>query len=200
MDTHADTCVAGANTVVLDLTGKQVSVTPFCEEEYEPIAEIPIATVATAYDCPDTGKVWVLIINEALYFGSKMTNTLLCPNQLRQHGIVIEDCPRQFDQSSSHSIFVPSHNLRFPLSLEGIISGLTTRQPTDAELEDFSSHIEMTSDEEWDPYSRDYALAEEKLQKDDTQRISRNINAAHIIEINTVEDDTLLLARLISAV
>ena len=34
LDTHADTCVAGANTVVLDLTGKQVSVTPFCEEEY----------------------------------------------------------------------------------------------------------------------------------------------------------------------
>ena len=30
--------------------------------------------------------------------------------------------------------------------------------------------------------------------------ISQNINAAHIIEINTVEDDTLLLARLISAV
>ena len=121
-----------------------------------------------------------------------MANTLLCPNQLRQHGILIEDCPRQFDQSSSHSIFVPSHNLRFPLSLEGIISGLTTRQPTDAEIEDFSSHIEMTSEEEWDPYSKDYALAEEKLQKDDTQMISQNINTAHIIEINTVEDDTLL--------
>ena len=29
LDTHADTCVAGANTVVLDLTGKHVSVTPF---------------------------------------------------------------------------------------------------------------------------------------------------------------------------
>ena len=94
LDTHADTCVAGANTVVLDLTGKHVSVTPFCEEEYEPITEIPIATVATTYDCPDTGRVWVLIINEALYFGSKMTNTLLCPSQLWQHGIVIEHYPR----------------------------------------------------------------------------------------------------------
>ena len=57
LDTHADTCVAGANTVVLDLTGKHVSVTPFYEEEYELITEIPIATVATAYDCPDTGRV-----------------------------------------------------------------------------------------------------------------------------------------------
>ena len=69
LDTHADTCVAGANTVVLDLTGKQVSVTPFCKEEYELIAEIPISTVATAYDCPFTGKVLVLIINKVLSFG-----------------------------------------------------------------------------------------------------------------------------------
>ena len=58
----------------------------------------------------------------------------------------------------------------------------------------------MTSSEEWNPYSMDYALAEEKLQNDDTQMISRNINSAQIIEINTVEDETLLIARLISAV
>jgi hypothetical protein len=164
LDTHADTWVAGANTVVLDLTGKHVSVTPFCEDEYEPITEIPIASVATAYDCPDTGRVWVLIINKALYFGSKMANTLLCSNQLWQHDIVIEDCPRQFDWSSSHSIFIPSRDIRFPLTLNGIISGLVTRQPKDEELEDFSLHIEMTSSEEWDPYSIDYALAEENYR------------------------------------
>ena len=57
-----------------------------------------------------------------------------------------------------------------------IISGLVTRQPRDEELEDFSSHIEMTSSEEWDPYSIDYALAEKKLQNDDTQTRSWNIS------------------------
>ena len=106
-----------------------------------------------------------------------MSNALPCPNQLQQHGIVIEDCPRQFDQSSSHSFFIPSHDIRLPLSLNGIISGLVTRQPTDEELEDFSLHIKMTSSEEWDPYSIDYAFAEEKLQNDDTQMKSRNINS-----------------------
>ena len=55
LDTHADTCVAGSNTVVLDLTGKSVSVSPFCETEYNSIEDVPIATVATAYDCPVTG-------------------------------------------------------------------------------------------------------------------------------------------------
>jgi hypothetical protein len=141
----------------------------------------------------------VLIINEALYFGSKMTNTLFCPNQLRQHGIVIEDCARQFDWSSSHSIFIPSQDICFPLSLNGIISGLAARQPTDADLEDFSLNIEMTSSEEWDPYSIDIALAEEKLQNDNTHMKAWNINSAQNIEINTVEDETLLIARMISA-
>ena len=83
LDTHANTCVAGANKVVLDSTENQDSVTPFCEEEYEPVTEKLIATVATVYNCPDTGKAWVLIINEVLYFSSKKANTLLCPNQLQ---------------------------------------------------------------------------------------------------------------------
>jgi hypothetical protein len=48
LDTHADTCEAGVNTLVLDLTGKHVSVTPLCEGEYELITEIPFATVETA--------------------------------------------------------------------------------------------------------------------------------------------------------
>jgi hypothetical protein len=66
LDTHADTCVAGTNTVVLDLTGKTVSVSPFCDKEYSSMEDIPIATVTTAYDCPTTGRVFVLVINEAL--------------------------------------------------------------------------------------------------------------------------------------
>ena len=86
------------------------------------------------------------------------------------------------------------------MSLNGILSGLATRQPTDKELEDFSLQIEITSSEEWDPYSIDYALTEEKLRNDDTQMRSWNMNSDKIIEINTVENETLLIARLISAV
>ena len=70
LDTHADTRVAGANTVVLDLTGKVVSVPSFCESPDSSFEDIPVATVATAYDCPRTGKVYILVINEALYFGN----------------------------------------------------------------------------------------------------------------------------------
>jgi hypothetical protein len=161
LDTHADTCVAGSNTVVLDLTGKLVSVSPFCEAEYNSIENVPIATVATAYDCPATGRVYVLVINEALYIGDKMHHTLLCPNQLRVHGLKVDDCPKQYDKSSTHSIMVPDNNLTMPLSMRGVISGLTTRRPTEGEVDDVSLHVELTSDVDWDPYALSFSGDEE---------------------------------------
>jgi hypothetical protein len=65
----------------MDYTDNKVSVSPF-SDSYEAIKDVPIATVATAWDDPATGEVIVLYIHEALYFGDKMSHTLLCPNQL----------------------------------------------------------------------------------------------------------------------
>jgi hypothetical protein len=138
LDTHADTCVAGNNTVVLDLTGKVVTVSPFCEEEFESIQDVPIATVATAYDCHETGKTYVLVINKAFYLGDKMAHTLLCPNQLRSNGLRVYDCPKQFDARSTHSIHIPEADISIPLTMTGIISGFDTRVPTQEELEDLA--------------------------------------------------------------
>ena len=39
---HAETCIAGADLVVLELTGKCSSVTSFSEQEYEPVSETTI--------------------------------------------------------------------------------------------------------------------------------------------------------------
>ncbi len=81
LDSHADTCVAGVNTVPFWFTDHKVSVSPFIGE-YAPLQDIPSTTAATAYDCPRNGSTIILIINEALYFGDRMSHSLLCPNQL----------------------------------------------------------------------------------------------------------------------
>jgi hypothetical protein len=47
LDFHADTCVAGSNTVPLWFTDHSASVSPFIGE-YEPLKDVPIVTVATA--------------------------------------------------------------------------------------------------------------------------------------------------------
>lgn len=159
LDSHADTIVGGNNCILLETTGRTVSVSPF-SEEYDAIKDIPIATIATAYECPSSGQVYILIFNEALYFGHRMTHSLLCPNQLRSHGIQVDDTPVQYNESSTHSLYIPDHDLRIPLSLDGIISGFETRQPTNVELDDVSTHVELSSPSEWNPHSKEFLYAE----------------------------------------
>lgn len=191
LDTPADTCVAGSNTVVLDLTGKVASVSPFCDSEFKALEDVPIATVANAYDCAVTGKTYVLIFYEALYFGDRMKHSLLCPNQLRANGLTVHDCPRQYDPTSTHSIVVPESELTIPLALRGVISGFVTRVPTDDELADLSMHVEMTSEAEWEPYDHAFSATEEA--QDETAWKERTIAAA-TLPLRFTEDSTIELA------
>ncbi len=55
LDSHADTCVAGANCIVLEYTNHVCSVSAF-SEAHETLHDIPIVTAATAYDDPKTGE------------------------------------------------------------------------------------------------------------------------------------------------
>jgi len=105
LDSHTDTCVAGSNTVPVYFTDHSVSVSPFIGE-YAPLENVPIATVATAWDDPSCGRTILLIINEALYFGNRMEHSLLCPNQLRCNGVIVNDVPPAFGNSSSHPIIL----------------------------------------------------------------------------------------------
>jgi hypothetical protein len=90
LDSHAGTIVGGNNCIVLDTTGRTVNVSLFLEE-YKSLTDIPIAALATAYEDPSTGEVRILILHEALYFGERLSHMLICPNQLRNHGIIVDD-------------------------------------------------------------------------------------------------------------
>jgi hypothetical protein len=150
LDSHIDTCVAGSNTVPIWYTDHKVSVSPFIGE-YVPLDDIPVASVATAWDDPLDGSTVILIINEALYFGDRMSYSLLCPNQLRFNGIIVNDTPTIFDPKSSHSIIIPGE-LELPLKMRGVLSYLETRKPSEQELLTCDRY-ELTSSACWDPYS-----------------------------------------------
>jgi hypothetical protein len=68
LDTRADTICAGANFLCIRPTGMMCSVKGF-HQSFEPIHEIPVATVATAWDDWESGQTFILIIHQALYFG-----------------------------------------------------------------------------------------------------------------------------------
>ena len=215
LDSHADTTVAGANMIFLDEindTTPTVEVSPF-SDSYDPIKNIPVGTCATAYDCPVTGRVFVLLFGQALYFGDKMKASLLCPNQIRATGNRVEDVPCQYDNSSRHGItFLDDESdttLFVPLKLDGIISYLDTRQPTKAEIdgEVTSAFFWATSDEEWDPHSKQFAdderIISNQLRPDDPnveddrlyriKECSRNRNISSI----AIADDGLLFDRML---
>ncbi len=48
LDSHADTCVAGPNFVILDHTGQQCDVTPYTND-YQPIINVSVVNAATAF-------------------------------------------------------------------------------------------------------------------------------------------------------
>ena len=178
MDSHADTCVAGNNCIVLEYTGRTAEVEAYSPDY--PSKKIPIATVATAYDCPTSGATFVLIINEALYFGDSLSFSLLSPNQLRDNDVQVDERHRQHAHDSIFGIYVPSEPLKIPFSLEGVVAGFDTRPPTQDELNEVSLHVELTSDVEWIPHTFALSLAEEDtMDSDKEQRIS-NLQARRV--------------------
>lgn len=195
LDSHADTVVAGANTLRVSDEGRQVIVHGYSEELESVTA--PVTTVATLWDHPETGQPYILVMHEALYFGDRVGTTLICPNQLRANGLRVEDVPRQFDPSSSHSIYDPASNITIPLYIEGVASGFASRKPTLDEYEMYD-HIELTSPTAWEPSSGELAEKEEKVvssvnvaraQAVSASGHTRNINRM-VCSVNAVESTT----------
>jgi len=162
LDSRADTCCAGIDFTVIEHTGITCEVHPY-HPKYKPDANVPVVKAVTAYD--HNGTIYILVINQALYFGEDMPNSLLNPNQMRSHGIVVDDCPTHLspNQVSTHSIYFPEHDIRLPLQLHGIISYLSIRKPTQNEIKS-CMWLEMTSDEEWNPYATSFEEDELKHQ------------------------------------
>ena len=57
------------------------------------MTNIPIVKAITAYDCPTTGATYILVLGQSLYLGDSVDCTLLCPNQLRSNGVIVDDVP-----------------------------------------------------------------------------------------------------------
>jgi hypothetical protein len=62
-------------------TEKACQVTPF-HPKYEPIKDLPIVQAATACTDVETGKTFILIINEALHMGENLQSSYLNLNQM----------------------------------------------------------------------------------------------------------------------
>ena len=150
LDSHADMTCIGRHAHILEVYhGKVCNVFPF-NDSYEPIQNISTVNAAFAYNSDD-GQTYILELNQCLDFSESMEHSLLCTNQARMNGVIVDDCPIALDPSgrSTHSVYFPNEDKRLPLLSKFPISFLPVRKPTADELENCIT-LELTSMEEWD--------------------------------------------------
>ena len=191
LDSHADTCVGGANTILLEPSGATATVHSFSDER-KPFGQIPIGTIATSWTDERDGTTYVLCFPESLYFGDRLPTTLLCPNQMRDHKIVVEDTPKQYNPASGHCISIDGFTI--PLLMDGVISYFESTKPTDDELKN-NKRYTLTSDTPWNPKDPSFASQEKALEPQ--YQIASSQMAFRYPEFLTDDD---LYTRLISCV
>ncbi|KAL7470552.1 hypothetical protein ACHAXS_010799 [Conticribra weissflogii] len=109
LDTRADTICASSNFHVLCFTDQ----TGF-HDSFNSLTNIPVAHIATAYTDAETGQVYILVVNETLYFCSQPDHSLISPNQICS-GIPVCDNPyNQF-----HDLGIKYANLVLPFFTKG---------------------------------------------------------------------------------
>jgi hypothetical protein len=117
-------------------------------EDYKPKQNVQVAGACTAYDDPQSGHTIILEFHQGLWFGVKLANSLINPNQCRVFGLSICDDP--FDPHRDLTIYDPVTDTLIPMEMMGTVAYLTTRAPTWQEIRD-CPHVIMTDNKEWDP-------------------------------------------------
>jgi hypothetical protein len=147
LDAQADTTAFGSNFLPLFFTGQQVNVTPF-SDQYTATTDIQVGSGATAYTHQDTGTTYILVINEGLWFGSRMKHSLINPNQLRMFGVDLCDDP--FDKHCALRLINSNSGITVPFETHGTNISFKTCCPIQEEL-DICQHITLLSDAPWNP-------------------------------------------------
>jgi hypothetical protein len=145
LDSHADTCVAGANFLAWDFTGTTCEVSPFTDA-YESMKDVPVVSAATAWTNDDSGETFILLFHQVLWYGNKLSHSLLNPNQIRHFGHALCD-----DVTDSTRFFgIETEDVSIPFTMKGTNIFFETRVPTTWEM-DNCRMIVMTDDAVWEP-------------------------------------------------
>ncbi len=158
LDSHADTCVIGHDALILLDYDRPVIV-----EGYDPsLGTKTYATVcrALAYDDPVTGKVYHLVINQAIHI-PHLDHHLLCPMQCQVNDVIVNNMPKFLtsdptDHMYALTIIDPHQHAQtviLQLALQGVTSILNVRGiMLDEWNSDAFKRLHLTSETlTWDP-------------------------------------------------
>ena len=94
----------------------------------------------------------MLRVNNTIYLGENMNDSLLCPNQCRENGIMIDTRPKVYcNDPNAETMECPEAEIRIPIWHHGRLPFILVRRPTMEETLT-CDYIDVTSDAEWEPY------------------------------------------------
>ena len=170
LDSHANMIVAGKQAFIINRTGLTANVHAFADQ-VQGIPEVPIVDAVVGYDCPFSGKTYLLVMRNALYVPS-MEHNLVPPFVMREAGLTVNDTAKIHVEEPTvedHSIYDEATKLRIPLKLDGVFSYFPTRALTSDEIENGKEleDVFLSPDASvWDPYDETWALNEDALLDD----------------------------------
>jgi hypothetical protein len=144
LNNHADTCCAGANWSLMELTSEMCDINSFLDS-YQPIQEIPITRCCTVWTNQDNSVEYLLVGNQMLRFGTQLPHSLINLNQLCAYGINVNDDP--FD--STRNFGIDSEKAFIPFDTMGTIVHFELRTPT--EWEETHLPIILITSDVWNP-------------------------------------------------
>ena len=127
-------------------------------------------------------RTFVLHFDQVLFIPT-MDHNLLCVDQMREHGVLVNDIPLVRlppDQRSheSHSLVIhgdSSGKVAIPLQFDKPISYFEIRKPTrDEVLGDDCTHFYLTGSIPWEPYDEATTRQEIALRRENQDQYRRN--------------------------
>jgi hypothetical protein len=191
LDSHANMPVVGRNAYIISDTGRLADVNPFTPD-YDSMT-IPIVDAAVSYQCPYDGRLYILVIRNALHVPS-MQNNLLPPFVMREAGIRVTDTPKIQTiepTEEDHSIYFPETDFRIPLSLWGIFSYLVTSKPTALQMME-SEDVYLLTPSRMNPHCDSYATNEENMLDWEGSMIQRKDRVQ--ILLSDIQEDVAMAA------
>ena len=193
LDSHADTIVLGRNAIVMHYTNRECDVAPY-SDSFEPIRNVPIVTGATAVTSTTTGETLILIFNEAIWMGQHLDHSLINPNQLRHHGVTVQDNP--YSGTSLH-LASPDAEFVMPMQADGTTIYFNARTPTNHELA-HCPHIVLSSHAQWDPREVQFPKPVHHVEEGQSMHEIGGVKIVQQFDLSSDVHDRTLITKLIT--
>ena len=151
LDSHANTSVIGKESALrIHDYETPVHVHGYTEEVGHG-SNCHVIRAIVAYDHPEMGDVYMLVIHQAILI-SEMQNNLLCPMQLCDHGFAANDKPKYMapnPMDAHHAITIhgtkmgDGEPLQIPLIFQGVTSYFLTRKLVKDEYQNAVNELQI---------------------------------------------------------